>query len=350
MRRMKRYSKPLGNLLDFKQDFFHSNDQKLREFVDIATVYTAQPRRADCKNCAAPIVFTPSNTFKKLGVDYAFCPRCGHCNGAHEDTQAFCNAMYTDDQGKKYSENYTEADEKRYKQRVAEIYEPKAAFLKDALAADGAFPASLSDFGAGAGYFVAAARGAGFTGVKGYEPSQVMAAQGNAMLGPGSLVNLALEDTAGIVARSDSSVLSFIGVLEHLQNPRDILAAASRNPKVRYLYLSLPLFSPSVVFETVFPAIMPRHLVAGHTHLYTEESIAFLCKEFGFTVSAEWWFGLDMTDLYRSILVSLQKTGGAQQPLLDYLTKRFLPAVDAMQAVLDERRICSEVHVVLKRR
>jgi len=42
---LKRYSKPLGNLFDFKQDFFYENDSKLQEFTRIASVYRAQPTR-----------------------------------------------------------------------------------------------------------------------------------------------------------------------------------------------------------------------------------------------------------------------------------------------------------------
>jgi len=48
---MIRYSKPLGGLLSFKEQFFVENDLKLSEFREIAKLYVAQPLRKSCMNC-----------------------------------------------------------------------------------------------------------------------------------------------------------------------------------------------------------------------------------------------------------------------------------------------------------
>jgi hypothetical protein len=344
---MKRYSKPLGKLLDFKQEFFNSNDSKLEEFRRIAAVYRSQPRRAQCKNCGKAMDFPPSACFTKLEVDYSFCPQCGHLNGAYEDTEVFCRSLYSDDSGESYAGNYSAADIQQYQSRVLEIYAPKAEFLKAALAEAGQPPVRLADFGAGAGYFVSAAKQCGFSDAIGYEPSETLVNLGNTMIGSGSLIRHDLEDLVSLIERCDAAIASFIFVFEHLQSPRAVLQALSKNERVRYIYFSVPIFSPATVIESVFAEIMPRNLVAGHTHLYTERSIQAFCDEFGFERLSEWWFGLDMTDFYRSVLVSLQKADTANVPLQTYWTEQFLPLIDKLQTVLDQAHACTEVHMLL---
>ncbi|HYR11445.1 MAG TPA: methyltransferase domain-containing protein, partial [Longimicrobium sp.] len=240
---MIRYSKPLGELLAFKQHFFHENDAQLLHFKHIARVYRAQPPRTSCKNCTHPLDFSPSASFIKLGVEYTLCARCGHCNGAFEDTDAFCRFLYTDDDGHTYAKSYTADDVEQYRSRVENIYLPKARFLKAALAEAGAASTELVDFGAGAGYFVAAARECGFE-VAGYDPSAALVQLGNAMMGEDLLVKHDMEETAAMVAGCRAPITSFVGVLEHLSNPRDVLQALKENHRVEYVFFSVPLFSP----------------------------------------------------------------------------------------------------------
>ena len=93
--------------------------------------------------------------FVKLGVSYTICSCCGHLNGANQDTESFCNAVYASNDGKSYARNYSASDIEAYRSRVRDIYLPKARFLEDALIAEGRDPSALSyaDLGAGSGYF-----------------------------------------------------------------------------------------------------------------------------------------------------------------------------------------------------
>ena len=124
-------------------------------------------------------------------------------------------------------------------------------------------------------------------------------------------------------------------------------SAIAANPAVRYLFVSLPLLSPTVAFEAVFDDVMPRHLSAGHTHLYTETSIRHFCSEFGFRRASEWWFGLDVADLFRSLVVSLRGRQGAGNYLETYWRETMFPVLDELQSVLDRGEVCSEVHLLL---
>jgi len=341
-----KFGKHSGQLLRHKQGFFKENDRKLAEFKRLAEVYLIQPKREVCKNCDNPL---GEVSFMKLGVKYIFCSRCGHLNGAHKDTEAFCSAIYTEGSGRAYSETYTTKSIAAYEQRVVDIYIPKARFLIEALEEQGETPMNTTfvDLGAGSGYFVAALLAAGIRKVTGYEVSESQVDLANTMLEEDLVKLHNLKDIVDIVTNVNAEVISLIGVLEHLQKPRHVLKALTENRKVRYIFLSLPLFSPSVFFEMVFPEVMPRQLVGGHTHLYTESSIDHFCKEFCLERVAEWWFGTDMVDLFRNISITLEKCPESQGTVKLW-EAMFIPAIDDIQLALDKHWASSEVHMLLK--
>lgn len=344
---MIRYGKPSAPLLAHKAAFFEDNTRLLEENHRFARVYADQPRRSKCKACDG--VLGGERDFAKLGIDYFVCPRCGHLNGGHEDTDEFCRAVYTEDGGAGYAKAYAAKDEAAYRARVADIYLPKAQFLLEALGEAGMAAADLScvDLGAGSGYFVAALLDCGVKRATGYEVSAAQIGLADAMLGEGRVLPTdfgAIEET---VAGIEADVVSMVGVLEHLQHPRAVLAALTGNPSVSYLFLSVPLFSPSVVFELAFPGVMQRQLSGGHTHLFTESSLDWICREFGFERMAEWWFGTDLVDLYRSVAVTLGESD-ATRPAADIWRRMFLEPLDAMQLEMDRNRLSSEVHMLLR--
>ena len=232
---------------------------------------------------------------------------------------------------------------------MKDIYRPKAKFLAEVLQEQGETLTELAfaDIGSGSGYFVAALLEEDMSEVKGFEVSERQVELANAMLGRNLVLRHDITESLDIAARVDANVVSLIGVLEHVQKPRELLRALKDNRVVRYIFLSLPLFSHSVFFEMVFPDVMPRQLVGGHTHLYTESSINYLCQEFRLERVGEWWFGTDLVDLYRSVLVMLEKSQ-ATKGMVRAWEKTFKPVIDDAQLALDKRRLSSEVHMVLK--
>ena len=56
----------------------------------------------------------------------------------------------------------------------------------------------------------------------------------------------------------------------------------------------------------VFPNIMQRQLSGDHTHLYMN-SLDWLFKKYNFKKVKAWWFGSDMMDLHRNMMVTLFK-------------------------------------------
>jgi hypothetical protein len=343
-----RFGKPSGAWFEMK-DFFFTQDADLVAQSDrVADIYLKQPRRMLCKICRASL---GQADFVKQRVPYAFCDRCGHLNGLHEDTDAFCRAIYIGEESKVYETSYRVRERDKFFSRMRDIYSPKAEFLIDGLAHNGAqIPAlRLADYGAGSGYFVAAAREAGFRDAIGYEASQVQLAQAEAMLGPGFVRPIDMGALVEHVRTVEAEVLTFIFVVEHLQNPIEVFRVIASNPHVHWLFFSVPLHSISIFLEAVFPQHYHRQLSAGHTHLFCESSIDWLCRETGFRRAAEWWFGADMIDLFRLMAVDLQRreTTRGMERRWDRL---FRPLIDDLQLGIDRRKLSSEVHILLENR
>ena len=97
----------------------------------------------------------------------------------------------------------------------------------------------------------------------------------------------------------------------------------------------------------VFHGVMNRHLSGAHTHLYTEDSLKYMAKEFNLSIVASWWFGTDMVDLFRSVTVCLNKDKDTHK-MKQKWTELFSPVIDELQLKLDEKHMSSEVHMIFK--
>lgn len=333
---MKRFSKPSGPLIQTKQAFFEQNEVLLANALAINQSYTQQPRRTVCKICEAPL---PPPAFVSFDVPYCVCNACSHLNGAHEDTDAFTRRLYQEEGGSAYNANYLAA----YDARVNAIYLPKVDFLLEVLDSLDVTDRSLLDVGCGGGHFVRACEMRGLPAM-GFDPSESLVALGKGKLTSNSIRICQMADFESAIAGAGQPVISMIGVLEHLQQPLKALEAF-RASRARFLYISVPLFSLSALIEHTFPDVYPRQLSGGHTHLFTAQSLAKLAERFGLEAVGEWWFGTDVVDLFRSLMVrdwnNAAYTGLIQQLLGAH--------VDGLQAALDQARTCSEVHMVLRK-
>lgn len=345
---MKQYGKPSTALILQKTSFFEENELHIKKQRQISEIYIKQPKRKTCKNCNKPL--SDVNDFEKDGIGYKICDTCTHLNGAYEDTDKYCSLIYGNDE-KVYAANYKVDDVEAFNYRVSSIYHPKAEFLYTSLLSHNVNPNHLSylDFGSGTGYFVSALKKIGIKNVTGTEVSESQVRLGNKMIGEELLFKHELIDTLNVISETKTDVISMIGVLEHLQESRSVLKCISENTNIKYLMISVPLFSLSVYLEILSPNIFHRHLHGGHTHLYTEQSINYLCNEFKMEKVSEWWFGADMVDLYRSIYVKLEGIEAS-----DKLKKNFgemmKDIIDPIQLELDKKNRSSEVHLLFKKR
>lgn len=344
---IKMHGKSSRSLSDIKKSYFSNNDEMVEKSRKIRGLYVTQPKRTLCKICGTPLGGEPS--FVKLEVAYHICSNCSHLNGGHEDTDEFCTFAYADDGDN--ASDYHANDRKTYDERMRVIYLPKADFLLEVLGTCVAAPTRLKymDIGAGSGYMVKALTERAAHQTVGYEVSRSQVDLGNEMIGSEKLKAFAFEDVYKIAETENADVLTLIGVLEHIQRPLDFLAAVGKNRAIQYLMISVPMVSPTMFFEMAFPEVMQRHLAGEHTHLFTYKSLTYLFERYGFEPIAEWWFGLDIEDLFRDVSVMLRKQGVASDAV-EVWTSQFTQAIEAMQLAIDERHLSSEVHIVLKKK
>ena len=267
------YSKSTAFYVDTKSDFFDDNESLLAKSERQNGLYIQQPFRTKCKICNEDLSI--SSDFSSHQVQYVFCDNCGHLNGAHEDTKSFVENLYIHADGEDYAKNYIDP---KFSSRTELIYLPKLDFLCANLPPDVKF--KLLDVGCGAGYFVHAALLRGVD-AKGLDVSQTMIEFGNQQISrlrnQRPLSHCTESGFSKSIASTDATVISAVGVIEHLRDPLAFFEAFQRS-EAQYLFYSVPMFSFSVMLEIIFTDIFPRQLSGGHTHLFTEQSITGCTK------------------------------------------------------------------------
>ena len=345
------FGKSLTDIASLKSDFMTENDQYLTNQLSIYQKYNQQIIRINCKNCSTKL--KDSSDIENHGIKYKICRICGHFNGEKEDSLDFAKWLYQDNDGENYSDFYLG----NYQERVSKIYLPKAQYLKDSLKEiENLNDFSINDFGCGGGHFVFAAnllgiKASGFdisnnlinTASKAWKISNKF--QNN----PPFLALKSEDDLISKIKNSDTDVLSFIGVLEHLTNPQMALEAFL-DSKAKYLYFSVPLFSLSVFVENIHKNTFPRQISGGHTHLYTHESINYFCNKYSFKKISQWHFGTDVMDLRRSMINETCKNGTSEFARKILEEKIFTPDImNKMQLALDENFSGSEIHMLISK-
>ena len=348
-KKLDKYGKSLVSIAEIKDFLIEENDELREGDQEINDIYIRQPKRKFCKNCNSEI---KKNDFHKQDIAYSICPICGHLNGLFEDTDQFCEAAYQGKGTEDYKKNYAEEDRLNYDKRVEDVYRPKAQFLIESLKKEreiDILSTSFCDVGAGLGYFINALLLEGQSNVIGYEVSKQNVDEANNILNKELVKYYEIEETLETIKNIDSEVVSMIGVLEHLQEPARVLSLLRDNDSVKYVYLSLPTFGPSVFFEMLSPETFHRQLSRDHTHLYTDQSIEWMCNTKGFKRVSEWWFGQDMLDLYRHILVHAKKKNGLSELASEEFKRTFIPIIDSLQLVLDKKKLSNEIHILLRK-
>jgi SAM-dependent methyltransferase len=334
MKKIIEFSKSYENILKIKNDFYHNNLNNLKYAIKINNEYKKQPLRKSCKNCGSKKI---KLFIKNFNIPYKLCTSCGHLNGAYDDTRVFAKKLYSSSDGKKYSKNYLHG----FNIRVKNIYIPKVNFLKKVIKKK----INLLDLGCGAGHFVKALEQKGISAT-GYDTSVDLCELGNKKLKKNKIYSINFDKIYEIIKNhSEFNTLSMIGVLEHLIEPHALLNSFKES-KIKYLYISVPLFSLSSFLENSFPSVFPRQLSGAHTHLYTEKSLNYLAKKYKLKIIGEYWFGTDFPDLMRSLI----NAGNIMNKKIYYkeLYRKFSRYVDDLQSVLDKNKVCSEVHMIFE--
>lgn len=339
----KKYSKSSSQFyLNTKSDFFLNNDDLLKKAKKQNKIYSTQPKRNKCKICnhLLPI----SIDFSSHKVNYIFCSNCNHLNGIYDDTKSFVKKIYMSEGGSEYSQNYLDEN---FSQRTNDIYLPKLDFLISSLPKK---KIRILDVGCGSGYFVHASLLKRIS-ARGIDVNETMINYGNKNiyhhLKQSPLKTVSENSLFKEIKNSNDDVISAIGVIEHLREPKKFFEAF-KSSRVKYLYYSVPMFSLTVILEIIFKNVFPRQLSGAHTHLFTENSISKLNELIGVKPIAEWRFGTDVMDLYRNLLVSI-KSKKVSGIMINYLNNSLGKKIDDIQSILDINHSCSEIHLIAEK-
>tara|TARA_Y100000385_G_scaffold283289_1_gene339164 strand:+ start:1060 stop:2082 length:1023 start_codon:yes stop_codon:yes gene_type:complete len=338
---MEKYGKSNKEMLSLKNDFFTNDKQLLKEQLEIGNTYLSQPLRKKCKNCNSTI---KGYSFIKQNIKYKICETCSHLNGIYQDTLEFCESMYTDNEGKKFSINsYTTKDYSVFIERVNQVYNPKVEFLLNSLKEQGENINELSftDFGCGMGHFLKSLKTFNINNIRGLEVSKVNVEMGNYILKENLIEEIDINDFYHKLVNVE--VLSMIGVLEHLERPHEFLTKLKNLKNLKYLFISVPTFSLSSFLELTSQKIFNRQLGSDHTHLYTDDSLKYIEQKFDLERVSEWWFGTDILDLYRHTILKIEN-----EETKSVFNNYFIDLIDNLQFEIDKQKKSSEVHILYK--
>ena len=331
MKKIIQFSKKISDIKEIKKDFFTDNKKYLKTANRGFKLYVKEKKRINCKNCEKKL---GKKVFRSNSVDYTICENCSHLNGLYQDTSRFLDKLFLSEKGSKYEFGY----HTQHASRVKNIYIPKINFLKKVLKKN----FSILEVGCGAGHFIKACEKLKIK-ASGYDLNDklISIAKKNKVKNVYCVKSKEIND---IIKESNADVFCMISTLEHLENPNEILKVLKKS-KIKYLYICIPLFSFSTFVENVFKNVYPRQLNASHTHLYTQKSILHMVKRFKFQILGEWWFGSDISDLYRSIIIN---SNFYNKKYLKFFDSLFGCQIDNLQNVLDKKKLSCEVHLVLK--
>ena len=333
MKKIIKYSKKNDEIKKIKKHLSIENNLNLKKTLEINKLYNKQKKRDKCIICNFNLKY---QDFISHQVTYCFCRNCGHLNGKNILSKRFNSEIYTSNNGKNYSNQYT----KLYFERLKKIYIPKVKFMKDTIKEK----INVLDIGCGAGHFVKACELQNIKAI-GVDPNKDLIVKGNKNLTKNKIYFLNFNEIINEIINTKTKIVSSIFVLEHLEDPNKIFAAFKKS-KAKYFYMAVPLVSFSTFVENAFPNIYPRNLGGSHTNLYSKQSINFICKKFRFKIIGEWWFGSDFSDLYRSIILSAKYKSKFYEKKFNHY---FLDHLDKFQNILDRSNISSEVHLILKK-
>lgn len=317
-----------------------AKDAKYRE------IYRRQPKRIVCKLCGTKA--DKQISFDVSGIEYWICNNCGHINGAYQDTKEFCDTIYAKNSG--YGNTYRDVSEELFCKRVETIYVPKAEFLKQSLIESGidVKKVSLLDVGGGAGHFVVACRNLGLK-ARGIEVDKESVQISDRFMDGKGLTYISSEKVCEEIEKATEEIVSFIFNLEHVLNLEEILESVEKNKNIRYIFWAVPMFSYGAIFSAITEGMFDRMFNGSvHTHMFSNESVEWLCNKYHWKKLGIWRFGADMADLLRIMTISLENKGNST--LAELLQKKMAPQIDQFQKIVDEAEFCSEIHAVVQKK
>ena len=340
----RKIGKSADFILEYQPHLLSGIDSHIADQENFESSYIEAPFRTNCVVCNTQI---GSTDFSRNKIEYSFCDLCGHLNGNHQLSDELADATYDSqtEQSMKYDKLYIMSKEK-FLDSVSTIYTPKAEFIRDSLANSATgLGMKILDYGTGSGHMVKALRDVGFTNVEGIDPMKTTIDFGESVMGIEGLSRIQIQDSLEFLKQTTSELIVMICTLPHVTNQNETLLAMIENPSVKYTFQKLPMFSLEAMLDVTSPGTNSRVLAGAHTHLYTESSLNFIENKYGLKRVSEWRFGSDILDLYRNILIKLNRAHSTER-LKGNFSASFLPMINELQKVVDSNNYSSEIHLL----
>jgi 2-polyprenyl-3-methyl-5-hydroxy-6-metoxy-1,4-benzoquinol methylase len=345
----RKFGKCSDGMLDYQDYLVNNIDDHINNERKYENRYRESKNRANCIVCNTKI---PNSDFVRNSIRFSFCTNCGHLNGHNILQDSLANEIYTDQSESeiKYDKYYIQ-EKTEFDSAVKNIYEPKAEFLADSLkeflGITNFKRMKILDFGTGSGHMVKALGNVGFIDVSGIDPMSSTIEFGEKVMEIKNLKRVPAKDSLDYLQSTDAQIVCMICTLPHVADPHAVLLAMKKNPKIKYTYQKLPMFSLGAIFDIAHPEINSRVISGTHTHIYTEESLKFMENEFQLERVSEWRFGADILDLYRNLQVSLMRNKASANLSVKF-AETFIPIIDSLQLLVDKHNFASEIHVLWK--
>ncbi len=333
MNKISKFSKELTQVFNLRTEIINNDKSFLGKVLKINKIYTNGPKRKTCIICNNILTKTD---FISHNVPYTFCKKCNHLNGKYLITDRFNEYVFIKSGSKKITKQYSN----NFNSRVRKIYKPKIDFLKSVIKKK----FSLLDIGCGAGHLIKSCELLKINAI-GVDPNLKLIMLGKKYIKKNELICMNFSKCLDEIVTTPCNVISLMFVLEHLKDPNDVFLKFKKS-KAEYIYISVPLFSLAVMFETSFQNNYPRVLGGLHTNLYSKESLKFIAKKYNLEVVGEWWFGSDFFDLYSKLINNSKKNSLFYK---EKINNFFKLGINKLQENVDKMKYCSEVHIIFKK-
>lgn len=312
--------------------------EKIRSIVD----YLAQNEQSIEQSCCYICKGTARKSLAEIhGFTYAACADCGH---------VYTTRRYTDEAIRRFYETNAYWAEVTYANKATCHYRrdnvalPKVQFAERYCAET---KGNWLDVGSGIGDMVSVALQRGWQAT-GLELSETSVAFAKETFG----VDLQRETMEEHVARSPElvgtfSIVSLIGVLEHVVDPMGLLGQANRMLKPGgIVMIQVPnAGSLATMVQESFPENVFRHMSPiEHIMVFTESSLNRALDQGGFEPLAYWYHGLDFYELLTNLVLANPKVQGSR------LYGALMENLNALQQVIDDQELSDRIIVVARKK
>jgi len=268
------------------------------------------------------------NELTVFDVSYIRCGTCGHVGVAVRPAAEVLDSVFAESE----IHSATYIDRKAIETRMAQIIAPKLDWCQEEFRRHaGRLPGSVLDVGAGGGHFLAGAARRGFS-VEGFEKSKASCGFASDAFG----LHLRQDDFLAATCLP-ADLITFWGLLEYVERPRDFIAAARRAlAPGGLLVVEVPrVDSLGTLVQAMDGAVVARHMdPTTHVNGFTDASLCTAMVEEGFAPVATWYFGMDA---YETCVQMALKAGDAT------LFEHFAEFIPVIQQALDRGRQCDDI-------